>query len=204
MGGISVARPDIPRSSFMEYSDSLQDLKTIGTATLGCGTRSSREACSKAGNRVRITVQLIDCWQRGFHLWSETYDRIELDDIFAIQDEIARRLRMHCGSSWVVGRAESEPGPHREPGGVQRVLERPGANPKGERSRGTGQKRSPGSSARSSWIRALPRVTSGFGRSVHCASGTSIVLQRRDYPDEAFEESAKRAIDQGAGAGPGF
>jgi len=41
-------------------------------------------------NRVRITVQLINV-DDGFHLWSETYDR-ELDDIFAIQDEIAREV----------------------------------------------------------------------------------------------------------------
>ena len=41
----------------------------------------------KAGNRVRITVQLIEA-RSDTHLWSETYDR-ELSDIFAIQDEIA-------------------------------------------------------------------------------------------------------------------
>jgi TolB-like protein/Tfp pilus assembly protein PilF len=41
----------------------------------------------KAGNRVRITAQLIDA-RSDTHLWSETYDR-PLDDIFAVQDEIA-------------------------------------------------------------------------------------------------------------------
>lgn len=41
----------------------------------------------KVGNQVRITVQLIDS-HTDTHLWSETYDRT-LDDIFAIQDEIA-------------------------------------------------------------------------------------------------------------------
>ena len=40
--------------------------------------------------KVRITAQLIDA-KTGFHLWSETYDR-ELQDIFAIQDEIARAI----------------------------------------------------------------------------------------------------------------
>lgn len=38
-------------------------------------------------SRVRITAQLINAAD-GYHLWSETYDR-ELDDIFAVQDEIA-------------------------------------------------------------------------------------------------------------------
>jgi TolB-like protein len=41
----------------------------------------------KAGNQVRITAQLIHAAD-GFHVWSETYDRT-LDDVFAIQDEIA-------------------------------------------------------------------------------------------------------------------
>ena len=41
----------------------------------------------KGGNRLRITAQLISAAD-GFHLWSERYDR-ELNDIFAIQDEIA-------------------------------------------------------------------------------------------------------------------
>jgi serine/threonine-protein kinase len=41
----------------------------------------------QSGKRVRITAQLINAAD-GYHLWSETFDR-ELDDIFAVQDEIA-------------------------------------------------------------------------------------------------------------------
>ncbi len=41
----------------------------------------------KQANKLRITAQLINI-ESGYHLWSEKYDR-ELDDIFAIQDEIA-------------------------------------------------------------------------------------------------------------------
>ena len=44
----------------------------------------------KAGNQVRITTQLIEAGN-DVHLWSETYER-NLDDIFAIQDEIAREV----------------------------------------------------------------------------------------------------------------
>jgi adenylate cyclase len=40
----------------------------------------------KAGNRVRITAQLVDA-QTGAHLWAEQYDRL-LDDVFALQDEL--------------------------------------------------------------------------------------------------------------------
>jgi serine/threonine-protein kinase len=41
----------------------------------------------KAGNRLRISVRLIDV-EDGYHIWSEKYDR-EMEDIFAIQDEIS-------------------------------------------------------------------------------------------------------------------
>jgi len=44
----------------------------------------------KAGDRLRITAQLISVGD-GYHLWSETYDR-QIDDIFAIQEEIARAV----------------------------------------------------------------------------------------------------------------
>ncbi len=44
----------------------------------------------KAGNRLRITAQLVNVAD-GYHVWSERYDR-ELDDVFAIQDEIARAI----------------------------------------------------------------------------------------------------------------
>jgi TolB-like protein len=44
----------------------------------------------KAGNRIRITAQLIDA-SSDTHIWSETYDR-ELEDVFAIQDEISGEI----------------------------------------------------------------------------------------------------------------
>ena len=44
----------------------------------------------KAGNRLRVTVQLINV-SDGFHLWSERYDR-DMDDVFAVQDEIAQSV----------------------------------------------------------------------------------------------------------------
>ena len=44
----------------------------------------------KAGNKVRITVQLINAAD-GYHIWSESYDR-RLEDIFDVQDDIARTI----------------------------------------------------------------------------------------------------------------
>ena len=59
----------------------------------------------KQGERVRITAQLIDA-SDGFHLWSQAYDR-DLNDIFAIQDEIANaiagELKVKLGTPVAVG-----------------------------------------------------------------------------------------------------
>ena len=44
----------------------------------------------RSGNRVRITAQLIDAAD-STHIWSQTYDR-ELDDVFAVQEEIAAAI----------------------------------------------------------------------------------------------------------------
>ncbi len=44
----------------------------------------------KAGNRVRVTAQLIDALT-GYHLWAERYDG-ELQDIFAVQDEVTQQI----------------------------------------------------------------------------------------------------------------
>ena len=55
----------------------------------------------KAGNRVRITAQLINAAD-GYHIWSENYDR-NLTDIFEVQDEIsgiiANKLRENLTAS---------------------------------------------------------------------------------------------------------
>jgi adenylate cyclase len=44
----------------------------------------------KAGDKVRVTAQLVDA-QTGHHLWAERYDR-DMKDIFAIQDEITKKI----------------------------------------------------------------------------------------------------------------
>ena len=44
----------------------------------------------REGNRVRVTAELINT-RTGFHLWTETYDR-QLEDVFALQDEITRSI----------------------------------------------------------------------------------------------------------------
>ena len=74
------------RTSAFSFKGKGEDLRTIGqklnvTTVLAGSLR-------RAGDRVRITVQLSDVAD-GFQLWSERYDR-ELKDIFDVQDEIAK------------------------------------------------------------------------------------------------------------------
>ncbi|MFZ1683802.1 MAG: protein kinase [Candidatus Zixiibacteriota bacterium] len=73
------------RTSSFAFKGKQEDLRTIGQK-LGVQTLLEGSV-RRAGARVRITAQLVNTAD-GFHLWSETYDRV-LDDIFAVQDEIA-------------------------------------------------------------------------------------------------------------------
>ncbi len=78
----------IARTSSFAYKERNLDVRQIGKEL---GVEVILEgSVRKAGEQVRITIQLIDT-NDGYHLWSETYDR-RLDDIFAVQDEIARNI----------------------------------------------------------------------------------------------------------------
>jgi TolB-like protein/class 3 adenylate cyclase len=61
----------------------------------------------KSGKRVRITAQLIEVASDS-HLWSETYDR-ELDDIFAVQDDIAQAVVKELRAALLGGPAAPAP-----------------------------------------------------------------------------------------------
>jgi serine/threonine protein kinase/Flp pilus assembly protein TadD len=76
------------RSSAFAFSGRNEDVRKIG-AQLNVRTVLDGSV-RKAGNRLRISVQLVNVAD-GFHLWSETYNR-ELQDVFAIQDEIAENI----------------------------------------------------------------------------------------------------------------
>ena len=76
------------RTSSFSFKGKDEDLRIIG-AKLGV-EHILEGSVRKAGERVRITAQLVKA-DDGFHLWSETYDRT-LDDIFAVQDEIASQI----------------------------------------------------------------------------------------------------------------
>ena len=74
----------IARNSTFAYKGRSVDIKQIGREL---GVRYVLEgSVRKAGDRVRITAQLIDA-ETGAHVWAERYDRA-MDDIFALQDDI--------------------------------------------------------------------------------------------------------------------
>jgi adenylate cyclase len=78
----------IARNSTFTYKGRAVDVKQIGREL---GVRYVLEgSVRKAGNRVRITAQLVEA-ATGNHIWAERYDR-DLADIFAVQDEITERV----------------------------------------------------------------------------------------------------------------
>ncbi len=78
----------VARTSSFAFKEKNLDIREIGKKL---GADSIVEgSVRKAGNRLRITAQLINVAD-GYHLWSERYDR-ELEDVFVIQDEIAKNI----------------------------------------------------------------------------------------------------------------
>ena len=78
----------VARTSSFAFKGKSDDIATIG-AKLNVATLLEGSV-RKSGNRVRISVQLVKVADSA-HLWSETYDRT-LDDIFAVQDDIAQAV----------------------------------------------------------------------------------------------------------------
>ncbi len=78
----------IARTSVLRYKGGSKSIDEIGRE-LRAGS-ILEGSVRKAGRKLRITAQLIDS-KENLHVWSETYDR-ELDDIFAIQTEVAQSV----------------------------------------------------------------------------------------------------------------
>ena len=78
----------VARTSAFQFKGQALDLREVGkkldvTSVLEGSIR-------KAGNRLRVTAQLINV-SSGYHLWSERFDRT-MDDVFEVQDEVARTV----------------------------------------------------------------------------------------------------------------
>ena len=76
------------RTSSFAFKRKIFDIREIGKQ-LSVNT-VLEGSVRKIGNRVRVTAQLIET-KTGYHRWSETYER-NIEDIFAVQDEIARTI----------------------------------------------------------------------------------------------------------------
>ena len=80
------------RTSAFAFKGRNTDIREIGTQLNV--DRVLEGSVRKAGNHVRITVQLINAAD-GYHIWSENYDR-DLTDIFEVQDEISSIIANKC------------------------------------------------------------------------------------------------------------
>ena len=78
----------IARNTAFTFKGKVMDVKEVARA-LGV-SHVMEGSVRKAGDRVRITAQLIDA-ETGGHVWADRYDR-DLTDIFAIQDEISKAI----------------------------------------------------------------------------------------------------------------
>jgi len=78
----------IARNSSFTYKGRPVDVRTVGRE-LGVGS-VLEGSIRRAGQRVRITAQLIDA-ENGAHLWADRYDR-DLTDIFEVQDDVTHRI----------------------------------------------------------------------------------------------------------------
>ena len=78
----------VARTSAFQFKGQSADVRRIGEQL---NVQTVMEgSVRKAGTRLRINAQLIST-SDGYHLWSERYDR-DLDDVFAVQDDIARTV----------------------------------------------------------------------------------------------------------------
>ncbi len=94
------------RTSCFAFKGKTDDFRLIGNKL---GVNHVLEgSVRKAGSRLRITAQLIKC-RDGFHLWSATYDR-QLDDVFAIQEDVARAVSGALGVTFKLGEQRRVPG----------------------------------------------------------------------------------------------
>jgi adenylate cyclase len=78
----------IARNSTFTYKGKAVDERTVAREL---GVRYVlMGSIRRAGNRIRVTAQLIDA-QSGNHIWAEKYDRV-LEDIFAVQEEVTQAI----------------------------------------------------------------------------------------------------------------
>jgi TolB-like protein len=173
------------RTSSFAFKGKNTDLRQIGTE-LGVA-HVLEGSVRKSEGRLRITSQLIRTAD-GFHLWSQTFDR-KLDDVFAIQEEIAR----------AIADALSTPLGLSEPVNPQRPTKDMGAYDKFLQARALLAQRTP-----ENLRRAIELLTAAVDRDPGFANGWAALAQARALssyylsdiadPLKAAEEAARKAL----------
>ena len=122
----------IARTSVMQYKDTGKSIAEIGRE-LQVGT-ILEGSVRKAGDRLRITAQLVDVESQG-HLWSQDYDRT-LDDVFAIQSAVAESVADALrGDARAWRETPARGAGNAKPGGVPPLFAGPPSIPQDERRR---------------------------------------------------------------------
>jgi len=175
----------VARASSFAFKGKNTDLRQIGTE-LGVA-HVLEGSVRKSGEHLRITAQLVRTAD-GFHLWSQNFDR-KLNDVFAIQDEIAR----------AIADALSAPLGLAEPANPQRQTKDMEVYDKFLQARGLLAQRSP-----DMLRRAIELLTAAVDRDPGFANGWAALAQARalafyylnDIPDplKAAEEAARKAL----------
>jgi len=78
----------VPRNDVLPFRNKDVNIRQLGEAVRANYVLEG--SVRKAGNRIRITAQLTDV-RAGYHIWAERFDRL-LEDIFDLQNEVARRI----------------------------------------------------------------------------------------------------------------
>ncbi len=78
----------VARSSAFAYKETAADVRTVAREL--DATHVVEGSVRKAGEKVRVTVQLVDA-ESGHHIWAERYDR-DISDIFSLQDELVDEI----------------------------------------------------------------------------------------------------------------
>jgi TolB-like protein/Tfp pilus assembly protein PilF len=173
------------RTSSFAFKGKNTDLRQVGTE-LGVA-HVLEGSVRKSGDRLRITSQLIRTAD-GFHLWSQNFDR-KLDDVFAIQDEIARAIADALSTPLGLSDATASPRQTKDMEVYDKFLQ----------ARALLAQRTP-----ENLRRAIELLTAAIDRDPEFASGWAALAQARalssyylkDIPDplKAAEEAARRAL----------
>lgn len=102
----------VARTSSFQFKDAARDIREVGR--LLDVSKVLEGSVRKSGNRIRVTVQLINVAD-GCHLWSERYES-DLSDIFAIHENIATAVQRSLQSQILA--ADRNPPGHRWPQGI--------------------------------------------------------------------------------------